>query len=224
MLEEKKEFVESIRNDYNIARENCKLYFERMYKILEFSLGVMVAVIGIDSGWLGGNKLEIFEGDVVFLYVLPTCLFVLGLLYTYNAYSLAVYGNEADALRRELYEYHGEYGQNSNASTCRYIKTNSACAIIAYGTCSAFYILAPKFSILFAWHRYFEKTNLRCDNTIFGRLKHVLDMVEDIYYMLPCVLFVVYCIALCVLIVALGKEFGKRMRTDKKSGEMIMKQ
>lgn len=52
----------------------------------------------------------------------------------------------------------------------------------------------------------------------------MLDMVEDIYYMLPCVLFVVYCIALCVLIVALGKEFGKRMRTDKKSGEMIMKQ
>ena len=217
MLEEEKtkKILDDILRKYNIARENCKQYFERMYKILEFSLGLMVAVIGIDSGVLVGNRSEVLEENLIFLYILPICLFVLGMLYTYNAYSLAVYGNEAETLNKKYYEG-CEFGEKAQITFVnRYIKTDSSCAFAAYGVCLIFYFAMPLFSILIAWNRSYVMDQALYADSFCGRLEHVVDMGKKLLYTAPLLMFLIYVFLMCWLIRALAKEFKKRRQREK---------
>ena len=198
---------EDVRKEYDVARENCRLYFERMYKILEFSIGIIVAAIGIDAGLLGGIKVTNSAGSFIFLYVLPICLCILGLLYAYNAYSLSVDGNEAAALRKRLYE-NKEYGTNALNSVMRnYIKTGAGHTIIGYGSCLLFYMFVPFFCIQFGRYRDLIVTqieggaNFCCMEVIIAWLKEAP---------LAMVMWIVYFVCMVILIVGIIKNFARR--------------
>ena len=201
-----------IRCEYDVARENCKLYFERMYKILEFSLGVMIAVIGIDVGVLGGSQSTDSFGHIIFLYILPVCLFILGLLYTYNAYSLAVYGNEAQALRKELYSKTS--GKSEIDGIMReYIKTNPRYTKKCYGVCLVFYIVAPLVSVIYGCKRILENSQFDTTGTVCESCKKLSVWVENAG--VPMALWSVYLALMIILIVAIWEIFRGRKNKDK---------
>lgn len=65
-----KNILEDVRSEYDVARDNCKLYFERMYKILEFSMAVIIAIVGIDAVSPGSSyAYNTFEYIVFFTYI-----------------------------------------------------------------------------------------------------------------------------------------------------------
>lgn len=208
---------EDIRREYDVARENCKLYFERMYKILKFSLGVMVAVIGIDFGVLGGGQSSAFSSYIIFLYIFPVCLYILGLLYTYNAYSLSVYGNETCALRKRLYDKK-DYGSNElNGIMREYVKTKRCLAVISYGACVLFYIFGPLISILFAYWRYSESSPPKSATTHCDCLGSIFDFICT-----PCFtigIWVFYLLAMGFLIIAIRTNLRKRNGKAKKKND-----
>ena len=199
----------NIRSEYNVARENCQLYFERMYKILEFTLGVMIAVIGIDVGVLGGSQATDSFGHIISLYVLPVCFYILGLLYVYNAYSLAIYGSEAQVLRREL--YCKTFGTKKLDDTMReYIKTEPLYTKICYGACLLFYLSGPLISIIYGCKRILDGFQFDATGAVCECCAKVLLCVRNAAF--PVFLWLAYLALMIILIVNISNIFKGRTK------------
>ena len=142
--------ADDIRNEFELAASDCQRYFERMYKIIDFSAVAIIALLGIGCNIFAE---DIVAACLVFGYFLPGCVGVFGMLYAYNAYALAACGKKAELLHGLLYE--GETGKTEkiNAAMNRYIVTDDVAKIIAYGVVLAFYMLIPAVSVAFTlWH------------------------------------------------------------------------
>ena len=208
-----KNILEDVRSEYDVARDNCKLYFERMYKILEFSMAVIIAIVGIDAVSPGSSYAYNTFEYIVFLHILPGCLYVLGLLYAYNAYSLTVYGNEAHTLKKRLYEKNDYGTAELNSIMINYIKTKPFKALISYGGCLVFYIVVPRLSIMFACWRFSINAQNLCKN--FGP-KGVACVTEWIHN--PSVatgIWRIYLIVMVFLIFSIYINFRERSQRIK---------
>lgn len=154
MKEDTREFIGSdeLKREFEFETSRCQSYFDLMYKTFNFSFVAIVALVGFVCGLYGqepepANR-DFFAG-VIFCFAIPVCLYVFGIMYTFNAYALAACGKRAELLHNELYK-NKDYINTKfyNKIIKRYIITDRKVALISYGVPLGFYILTPPASCL----------------------------------------------------------------------------
>ena len=63
---------EDILRELELADRNCQRYFDRMYKILEFTFAAIIAIVSVGFGFYTKDKVDDFV-SYLFLYVIPVC-------------------------------------------------------------------------------------------------------------------------------------------------------
>lgn len=148
---------EDLIREFNIAKESCDSYFDYLYKVLQFSIAAIIAII-VAAAQLFGNDASGIENiddirAIILSYILPICTYIFGVMYAYNAYALTVCGKHAEQLHNKIYEFKS-VGENKAISNCpdikKYIVTNRSVTIFPYGLQLAFYMGFPVASNVFS--------------------------------------------------------------------------
>lgn len=184
----KKYTLKDILREFNIITGISERYFDLMYKTVQFTFAAIIAVVGIGFGFFKEDNMSKQYCSIVFSYVLPVCLYVFGIMYTYNAYALALCGKKAEFLHNMLYQ--GKYSNDEHFSEVmrKYVITNRVITLLSYGVPLGFYIVIPFASIF-----------LSCK---------VFSVSEKLflYHILPVILLLIYVILMLVLLIAIGKN------------------
>ena len=97
--------INELKHEFDLEVNRCQSYFELMYKTFNFSFAAIVALVGFVCSLYGIDtqpEYKDFLVGVILYFAIPACLYVFGIMYTYNAYSLAVCGKRAERLHNEL--------------------------------------------------------------------------------------------------------------------------
>lgn len=148
---------EDVIREFNIAKERCDSYFDYLYKVLQFSIAAIIAIIVAAAQLFGHDASGIKNIDdiraIILSYILPICTYIFGVMYAYNAYALTVCGKHAEMLHNKIYEFksEGEIKDISNYPNIKkYIVTNRSVTIFPYGLQLAFYMGFPLASNAFS--------------------------------------------------------------------------
>ena len=184
----KKYTLKDILREFNIITGISERYFDLMYKILQFTFAAIIAIVGIGFGFFNEENTSKQYCSIIFSYVLPVCMYVFGIMYTYNAYALALCGKKAEYLHNKLYQ--GKHSNNKQFSELmrKYVITNRVITLLSYGVPLGFYIVIPAASIC-----------LSCK--VFSVSKQLF-----LYHILPVIFLWIYVVLMLVLIIGIGKD------------------
>lgn len=147
MISREKQFTaEDIATEFRLADNNCQRYFDRMYQTLAFSFAAIIPIVAIGFGLSDKETIEDL-GYILFLYVLPICMYFFGTMYLYNAYALATYGKSAECLHQILYSSKKYRHNTVDKILKRYVMTCPGLTLVAYGIGVVFYTVIPGASI-----------------------------------------------------------------------------
>lgn len=175
--------------EFEFENKRADGYFDLMYKIFQFTFALVVALLAI----VFSDKTLPIYSNLILRYVLPICLYVFGIMYTYNAYALAICGERAEKLHQKIYEdadIKQFRDRNFYSVLSKYVATNRIITLLSYGLALGFYLTIPIASVYVGGH-YF--TNMFADNKLFT--------------LLPPVFNIIYIILEMIVICAIGKHY-----------------
>ena len=183
--------------DFEYKREQS--YFDYMYRSVQFSFVAIVAVFITASELFtpySNNKMLFFQ--VLLSYVLPTCLYVFGTMYTFNAYALSLCGDRAAKLHKMIYS--GKQYKNNCTQTNmikQYFLTDHRLSILSYGVTLGFYMVVPLACLVIVWLISWSHLNF------------------FFFVMLPSVFYGIYLVILILLILRIRNQFITPNRKNK---------
>lgn len=176
--------------EYKLIKDECKHYFEYAYKNLSiiFAFFSAAVVFGFDTG------IDYFPRLLIFLYIVPICGYVFGLLYFYCFSALAKLGYSEALLEAKLKEKGlSEYTKRSKQYKLGYF--------LAYGTSFAFFLLVPVVSILIGSSNIEDNTNL---------FFHQYSQLENIFLYKACWgFYIIYIIFSVLIFIEMGTVIKK---------------
>ena len=194
--------INELKHEFDLEVNRCQSYFELMYKTFNFSFAAIVALVGFVCSLYGIDtqpEYKDFLVGVILYFAIPACLYVFGIMYTYNAYSLAVCGKRAERLHNELYK-NAKYKDKKFFRDVikKYIITNRKITLISYGVPLGFYMGAPMASCYIGYNLY--NTNER-----FGWGFLICSII--------CI--IVYLVLIWLVILEIKKDFSVYKKTNK---------
>lgn len=139
------EYKADIIRELELEHNRCQAYFDLMYRTLQF---VFVAIVAL-AVCAFTNDADPELKNLILCLLLPICIYVFGIMYTYNAYALTVCGKRAEMLHSEAFAYiakwQSERGKNSISISVlsKYVVTDRKITLIAYGVPLGFYLVMP---------------------------------------------------------------------------------
>lgn len=188
---------EELKREFDTYIASETKYFDLMYQTLQFSFAAIIAVAGFAFAFFTEDKSAMNYCSLLFSYVLPGCLYVFGILYAYNAYSLALCGKKAEILHRKLYANRKSKDPEFDSVMKKYVISNRKITLLAYGVPLGYFLGVPIASISFSCVIY--------------------DMQESLifYHIVPVFILWVYLVFMIVLIIAIAKDFFAINRLQK---------
>ena len=167
---------EDILRELELADRNCQRYFDRMYKILEFTFAAIIAIVSVGFGFYTKDKVDDFV-SYLFLYVIPVCMYVFGVLYLYNGYALSVYGLSAEILHSKIYETKGSRQKEFDKCMRNYVLTLPSLTVLSYGLTVVFFVLFPRASIWFGASDIFVSSDTLNRHIIIAKVWYYIYVV-----------------------------------------------
>ncbi len=199
-----------IIREFEIAQNGCRSYFDYMYKTSQFSFAALIAIVVMTTQLI--NKTDAGYANavlkIVLVYVLPIFTYIFGIMYTYNAYGLAVCGKRAEIMHRKIYEMGFEADINDGGFSdelIKYVSTDRRVTLIGYGVQLTFYFLFPFSSIVVS--------NYFC----------IVTGHKFFFSILPYIFYIVYFAMMSLIVVMIAKNFflnkissiiGRQIKTD----------
>ena len=177
--------------EFEFEHNRCQSYFDLMYRILEFSFAAIAAIVVLGFGMCDAQqKIPQQYISLIFSYVLPVCLYVFGVMYTYNVYAMIICGARAAIIHKEIYS---TTELNSLKTTMsEYIISNKLVSALSYGVALCFYLAVPLASIIIS-------------NMFFAVAE------RNFYYnILPIILLILYYVIVVVIIVQIIVSYSKK--------------
>lgn len=143
-----------IFREFELEHNRCQAYFDLMYRTLQF---VFVAIVAL-AVCAFTNDADPELKNLILCLVLPICIYVFGIMYTYNAYALTVCGKRAEVLHSKAFhcveEEQNEHEQEFVGVLSKYVVTDRKITFVAYGVPLGFYLVMPAASC-YVGNRYY---------------------------------------------------------------------
>lgn len=130
---------------FEFEHGRTKTYFDLMYRSLQFTFAAAIAVLVMAFG----AEIEEEAASLLLTLILPVCIYIFGMLYAFNAYSLAVCGKRAEIIRNHIFDSAESESDPTDESAAvkkilvTYVGNNRWVSLISYGVALGCFIVAP---------------------------------------------------------------------------------
>lgn len=184
--------MEFALEEYKLVKDECKHYFDFAYRNMSMAIAFFatITVFGLSV------ETNYFSKQAIFLYVLPVCGYVFGLLYFYCYSALAKLSYSEAVLEQKMKEK-GFIGYT------KVNKTYKAGYIVSYGTSYAFFLVVPLISIIIGQNSIDEVKNI----VLFGHSCSCVDAL--VLKVIPWGFYGIYCIFSIIIFCEMGRLMKK---------------
>ena len=102
-----------LKNSFDLEHSRCENYFDRMYRTIQFTFVALIAI----AVFTFSNDLSNWSIALMLSFVLPAVIYVFGIMFSYNAYALAIYGKRASVILQSMFCFDTIYKQTKDKQT-----------------------------------------------------------------------------------------------------------
>lgn len=134
---------------FEFEHGRTQTYFDLMYRSLQFTFAAAIAVIVVAFR----TDIEIGAASLLLTLILPVCIYIFGMLYALNAYSLAVCGKRAEIIRGQIFcdtinQSSDNVPEDVKEILVTYVGNKRFISLISYGVALGCFIVAPIVSLI----------------------------------------------------------------------------